>query len=287
MKKIVFILLLSLFLFGCRNDSEQEKKKFSIEEGQKLIDEANETIKKSKEIDGFEKAEYEKYNSYASENGLDGKEIYVEGKIISKTALEECISFNIEQEDGNRWCVAAPVSDDVDELIDSLTDHDVRIFGVYIGFSDRFNCPSIALAVENFDKAEKVRIEKKINENSYKTVWNFLDYANQSEENDLSEIIEDITIGQINALRSAKQYLEVSPFSYYGLVEQLEYEGYSNEDAVYAANNCGADWNEQAAKSAEIYLDIMVFSKNELIEQLQYEGFTYDQAVYGATQNGY
>lgn len=38
------------------------------------------------------------------------------------------------------------------------------------------------------------------------------------------------------------------PFSYTGLIEQLEYEQYSHDDAVYAADNCGADWNEQAAK---------------------------------------
>ena len=76
-------------------------------------------------------------------------------------------------------------------------------------------------------------------------------------------------------------------FSYSGLIEQLEYEGYSNEEAEYAAKNCGADWNEQAVKSAKQYLDIMSFSRQSLIEQLEYEGYTYDQASYAATQNGY
>ena len=68
---------------------------------------------------------------------------------------------------------------------------------------------------------------------------------------------------------------------------QLEYEKYSHEEAVYAADHCGADWNEQAAKKAEAYLDIMSFSRQGLIDQLEYEGFTHDQAVYGAEQNGY
>ncbi len=40
---------------------------------------------------------------------------------------------------------------------------------------------------------------------------------------------------QAGALRSAKQYLSVMPFSHDGLIEQLEYEGYSNSDATYAA----------------------------------------------------
>lgn len=95
------------------------------------------------------------------------------------------------------------------------------------------------------------------------------------------------TTGKMNALKSAKHYLEFMPFSYKGLVEQLEYEKYSNAEAVYAADNCGADWNEQAVKKAKSYLDIMAFSKDSLIEQLEFEGFTHEQAVYGVTKNGY
>lgn len=67
----------------------------------------------------------------------------------------------------------------------------------------------------------------------------------------------------------------------------MEYEKYSHEDAVYAADNCGADWYEQAVKKARSYLEYSPFSRDGLIEQLEYEGFTYDQAVYGAEQNGY
>lgn len=98
--------------------------------------------------------------------------------------------------------------------------------------------------------------------------------------------VDKITISQSNALKSAKSYLEYSSFSYNGLIEQLEYEKYSHEDAVYAADNCGADWNEQAAKSAESYLAYSSFSRDSLIEQLEYEGFTHEQAVYGVEQNG-
>ena len=77
------------------------------------------------------------------------------------------------------------------------------------------------------------------------------------------------------------------PFSYQGLVEQLEYEGYTSSEAVYAADYCGADWNRQAAEKAALYLDMMPFSRDGLIEQLEYEGFTHSQAVYGASHNGY
>lgn len=88
----------------------------------------------------------------------------------------------------------------------------------------------------------------------------------------------------MNALDTAKSYLRVSAFSYSGLIDQLEYEGYSHSEAVYGADHCGADWYDQAAKCAAQYLDVMSFSRQGLIEQLEYEGFTYDQAVHGVDQ---
>lgn len=95
------------------------------------------------------------------------------------------------------------------------------------------------------------------------------------------------TMGQQNALRKAGQYLDTMPFSYEGLIDQLEFEGYTTEEATYAADNCGADWNEQAAEKAQDYIDMMSFSKSGLIDQLKFEGFTQEQAEYGAKAVGY
>ena len=95
------------------------------------------------------------------------------------------------------------------------------------------------------------------------------------------------TIGQKNALKSSKDYLKTMAFSYKGLIKQLEYEGYSTEEATYAVDNCGVDWNDQAAKSAKSYIDMMSFSRSGLIKQLEYEGFTSEQAEYGASSVGY
>ena len=94
------------------------------------------------------------------------------------------------------------------------------------------------------------------------------------------------TISQQNALDKAHDYLNYSPFSYKGLVEQLEFEGFSHEDATYAADYCGADWNWQAALKAQDYLDYSSFSRNGLINQLEFEGFTREQAIYGVDQTG-
>ena len=98
---------------------------------------------------------------------------------------------------------------------------------------------------------------------------------------------QSVTTGQRNALAKAKQYLGTMPFSYEGVIKQLEFEKFSHEDAVYGADNCGADWNDQAAKKAKQYLSNMAFSRDALIQQLEFEGFTNAQAVYGASQNGY
>ena len=95
------------------------------------------------------------------------------------------------------------------------------------------------------------------------------------------------TVGQKNALQKAKDYLSFTAFSYTGLIEQLEYEGFTKEEATYGADNCGTDWKEQAVKKAADYLSFSSFSKSGLIEQLEYEGFTTEQATYGAEQNGF
>lgn len=90
-----------------------------------------------------------------------------------------------------------------------------------------------------------------------------------------------VTNGQKNALKSAKNYLNFTAFSKYGLVKQLEYDKYEEADCMYAVENCGANWNEEAMKSAKNYLKTMSFSKEQLKNQLVYDKFTDEQAQYG------
>lgn len=101
------------------------------------------------------------------------------------------------------------------------------------------------------------------------------------------EVIDNATLGEKNAAKKALDYLSIMSFSYSGLVEQLKYEGYSQEEAVYGVDKCGTDWNEQAVLKAKTYLDLMSFSRTGLIDQLEYEGFTRQQAEYGAQAVGF
>lgn len=107
-----------------------------------------------------------------------------------------------------------------------------------------------------------------------------------TEPEQTTEDTPNMTTGQKNALRSAESYLAFTAFSYEGLIDQLEYEQYSYEDAVFAADNCGADWNEQALESALSYLEFTAFSYTGLIDQLEYEKFTTEQATYAADNCG-
>ena len=97
----------------------------------------------------------------------------------------------------------------------------------------------------------------------------------------------EMSLAQENAVQSAEDYLSFTAFSRTGLIEQLEFEGYSTADATFAVDYHKVDWNEQAAKSAQQYLDFSSFSRQELVDQLKFEGFTPEQAEYGVTQVGY
>jgi hypothetical protein len=92
--------------------------------------------------------------------------------------------------------------------------------------------------------------------------------------------------GQRNARVKAAQYLQFSAFSRSGLIEQLEFEGFSTADATYGTDAMRANWAVQAAKKAKQYLEFSAFSREGLIRQLEFEGFTTAEAVYGVTQAG-
>lgn len=96
-----------------------------------------------------------------------------------------------------------------------------------------------------------------------------------------------MTPGQRNAIRAANDYLDYTGFSRQGLIDQLEFEDYSTEDATFAVDSVSPDWNEQAVRVAEQYIDYTSFSRQSLIDQLEFDGFTDEQAQFGADGVGY
>ena len=94
------------------------------------------------------------------------------------------------------------------------------------------------------------------------------------------------TRSEENAIQKAADYLDYTAFSRSGLIDQLEYEGFTTADATLGVDYPDTDWNEQAWKKAEDYLDYTAFSRSGLIDQLEFEGFTTEQATYGVDMSG-
>jgi hypothetical protein len=90
-----------------------------------------------------------------------------------------------------------------------------------------------------------------------------------------------LTREQSNATAQAKKYLAASAYSRGGLVQQLELDGYSTQDSIYAVDYMKVNWNKQAAAKAREHLDASAHSRAELIEQLKFDGFSDAQAKFG------
>ena len=95
------------------------------------------------------------------------------------------------------------------------------------------------------------------------------------------------TVGQQNAVRKALSYLRSQSFSKSGLADQLQYNGFTEDEAWYAVNVIDVDWTEQAKLKAQSYLRSSAFSRKELMEQLEYNGFTEDEAEAAVDFVGY
>ena len=111
----------------------------------------------------------------------------------------------------------------------------------------------------------------------------------QNQENQAQNLEDNSSesLGQKNARKQAESYLKIMHFSRSSLIEQLEFEGYSLEEATYGVDALNVDWKDQAAGKAQDYLNQMAFSRSGLIEQLVFEGFTQEQAEYGVSVAGY
>lgn len=94
------------------------------------------------------------------------------------------------------------------------------------------------------------------------------------------------TVAQANSVAKAKSYLRTSSFSRKGLIEQMEYSGFSIEDATYGVDKLKTDWNAQAVLKAKSYLRSSSFSRKGLIEQMEFTGFTTEQAIFGVDATG-
>ena len=214
------------------------------------------------------------------------------GIIISSTYYNDITTTNKEEKDLLYEKIANALLDDVsiekkedEKTLNGITWRtynfvEEREYLIYSYINDNSGYVTTIILGETNKISDKSK-------ETFDLLLNSIRFENQNLNNDLNEIEKSITLVEKNALAKAKSYLAIMPYSYSGLIEQLEFEGFTTEEATYGVDNCGADWNEQAAKKAQMYLSIMAYSRSGLIQQLEFEGFTTQQAEYGATAVGY
>lgn len=197
-KQFITILLVMILLCGCGGKKTNVQKTKESETVQTVVEQDA-----SESIDGFQKPDYEKFNSYASDNGLGGTPIYIEGKVLNQTKLGDSTSpvlaLVVEQEDGKRWCVSLTF----DSELEGIKEKNVRVFGSYQGYSDVMNLPAMIVAIEDSELMDKARIEIKEN-GEYKTVWSFMDYAGSESEKEKSSVESEGEEEGLNVIYSEK-----------------------------------------------------------------------------------
>lgn len=101
---------------------------------------------KHEDIDGYEYAEFDKFNSYAKDNGLENTKIYIQGTIksVSDLTSKEISStdFSISTGDKEGWLAifAIPFNE---KIKSTFEEKDVTCFGTYMGWSDVMLKPTI------------------------------------------------------------------------------------------------------------------------------------------------
>ena len=96
--------------------------------------------------DGFEKAVYEKYDSFADENGLGGTLIFIEGKISEIYSNEE--AFVVSTDEGD-WTVSYALGGNSFETkLQEVKGCSIKVYGVYVGKSEKLKLPVMAITDE-------------------------------------------------------------------------------------------------------------------------------------------
>ena len=109
------------------------------------------------------------------------------------------------------------------------------------------------------------------------------DLNKEDESNPYSElepVFYNTIYGNEGAVNSAKNYLISMAASKTKIISFLRKKGFSEEEAIYGAENCGADWYDQALRMAMSYLNVQEFTYEQLALQLMIEEFTEDEIIY-------
>lgn len=169
MKRLFVLLLVSLLLICCVSCSQSSDDKQDTSKDDSIItvidqcdtDKLTTSVNQNTEssynkitfeefVAGFDKAEFAKYNSPASENGLGGSKIYITGIFekteILTTAVSQMILGYLRISDGNIWLIKMHTAPLVPlNYYDSFVGKEIVCTVIYDGFSGVKQLPSTTL----------------------------------------------------------------------------------------------------------------------------------------------
>ena len=91
--------------------------------------------------------------------------------------------------------------------------------------------------------------------------------------------LESLSENQVQAIQTAKDYLDTMHLSQTELLQMLSVENVDSEDAKFALEYLNIDWNQEARKKAKEYCKHKIgFSKEKLKSQLLFDHFTEEEA---------
>ena len=138
--------------------------------------------------------------------------------------------------------------------------------------------------VESSSKVSSESIEnssadtKKMSENSVSTG------KESSSEETTKPPLESLNENQVQAIQTAKDYLDTMHLSQTELLQMLSVENIDSEDAKFALEYLNIDWNQEARKKAKEYCKHKIgFSKEKLKAQLLFDHFTEEEADFAVS----
>lgn len=141
--------------------------------------------------------------------------------------------------------------------------------------------------IEDINKQITIETDNKNNITDVETNDEEDDELNKEDESnpysELEPVFYNNIYGNEGAVNSAKDYLKFMAASKTKIISFLKKKGFNEEEAIYGAENCGADWYDQALRMAMFYLNVQEFTYEQLALQLMIEGFTEDEIIYVLT----
>ena len=114
---------------------------------------------------------------------------------------------------------------------------------------------------------------KEMSKNSFSTG------KESSKEETTKPPLESLNENQVQAIQTAKDYLDTMHLSQTELLQMLSVENIDSEDAKFALEYLDIDWNQEARKKAKEYCKHKIgFSKVKLKAQLLFDHFTEEEA---------